>query len=33
MPDPAPRAADGVQHCEIAGMHDTLDTYAAKLPK
>jgi len=26
-------AADGVQHCEIAGMRDTLDAYAAKLPK
>lgn len=26
-------AADGVQHCEIAGMRDTLDGYAAKLPK
>src|SRR5262249_20187014 len=27
------RAANGVQHCEVAGMRDTLDTYAAKLPK
>jgi uncharacterized protein (DUF2235 family) len=26
-------AADGVQHCEVAGMRDTLDTNAAKLPK
>jgi hypothetical protein len=26
-------AADGVQHCEVAGMRDTLDAYAAKLPK
>jgi len=26
-------SADGVQHCEIAGMRDTLDTYAAKLPQ
>ena len=26
-------AADGVQHCEIAGMRDTLDTYAERLPK
>ena len=26
-------AADGVQHCEIAGMRDTLDGYAAALPK
>jgi uncharacterized protein (DUF2235 family) len=26
-------AANGVQHCEVAGMRDTLDTYAAKLPK
>jgi hypothetical protein len=26
-------AANGVQHCEIAGMRDTLDSYAAKLPK
>jgi hypothetical protein len=26
-------AADGVQHCEIAGMRDTLDGYAQKLPK
>lgn len=25
--------ADGIQHCEIAGMRDTLETYAAKLPK
>jgi hypothetical protein len=25
--------ADGVQHCEVAGMRDTLDAYAAKLPK
>jgi hypothetical protein len=25
--------ADGVQHCEIAGMRDTLDGYAATLPK
>lgn len=27
------RAANGVQHCEIVGMRDTLDTYVAKLPK
>lgn len=27
------RAAGGVQHCEIAGMRDTLDAYVAKLPK
>ena len=26
-------AADGVQHCEIAGMRDTLAGYAATLPK
>jgi uncharacterized protein (DUF2235 family) len=26
-------SADGVQHCEIAGMRDALDGYAAKLPK
>jgi uncharacterized protein (DUF2235 family) len=26
-------AADGVQHCEIVGIRDTLDVYAAKLPK
>ncbi len=26
-------AADGVQHCEVAGMRDTLDTFAAKFPK
>jgi uncharacterized protein (DUF2235 family) len=26
-------AADGVQHCEVAGMRDTLDAYAAKVPK
>lgn len=26
-------AADGVQHCEVAGMRDTLDAYAEKLPK
>lgn len=26
-------AADGVQHCEVAGMRDTLDGYAVKLPK
>jgi uncharacterized protein (DUF2235 family) len=26
-------AADGVQHCEIAGMRDTLDGYAEKVPK
>ncbi len=25
--------ADGVQHCEVAGMRDTLDAYASKLPK
>ncbi|WP_027545308.1 DUF2235 domain-containing protein [Bradyrhizobium sp. WSM2254] len=25
--------ADGVRHCEIAGMRDTLDGYAVKLPK
>ncbi|WP_431203254.1 DUF2235 domain-containing protein [Bradyrhizobium betae] len=25
--------ANGVQHCEIAGMRDTLDAYAASLPK
>jgi hypothetical protein len=25
--------ADGVQHCEIAGMRDALDSYAASLPK
>ena len=24
--------ADGVQHCEVAGMRDTLDMYATKLP-
>lgn len=26
-------AADGPQHCEVAGMRDTLDDYATKLPK
>lgn len=26
-------AAGGVQHCEVAGMRDTLDGYAGKLPK
>jgi uncharacterized protein (DUF2235 family) len=26
-------AANGIQHCEVAGMRDTLDGYAAKLPK
>ena len=26
-------AADGVQHCEVAGMRDTLDALAVKLPK
>lgn len=26
-------AANGVQHCEVAGMRDTLDDQAAKLPK
>jgi uncharacterized protein (DUF2235 family) len=26
-------AANGTQHCEIVGMRDTLDTYAAKLPR
>lgn len=26
-------AADGIQHCEVAGMRDTLDSYAAKFPK
>ncbi|WP_426532981.1 phospholipase effector Tle1 domain-containing protein [Bradyrhizobium sp. McL0615] len=26
-------AADDVQHCEVAGMRDTLDALAAKLPK
>jgi uncharacterized protein (DUF2235 family) len=26
-------AADGVQHCEVAGLRDTLDALAAKLPK
>jgi hypothetical protein len=26
-------AADGAQHCEVAGMHDTLDGIAAKLPR
>lgn len=26
-------AADGVQHCEVAGMRDTLDDYGAKLPQ
>jgi uncharacterized protein (DUF2235 family) len=26
-------AANGVQHCEVAGMHDSLEGYAAKLPK
>jgi hypothetical protein len=26
-------AADGVQHCEIAGMRGTLGSYAEKLPK
>jgi Uncharacterized alpha/beta hydrolase domain (DUF2235) len=25
--------ADGLQHCEVAGMRDALDGYAAKLPK
>ncbi|MBR0695930.1 DUF2235 domain-containing protein [Bradyrhizobium lablabi] len=25
--------ADGAQHCEVAGMRDTLDGYAVKLPK
>lgn len=25
--------ADGPQHCEVAGMRDTLDDLAAKLPK
>lgn len=25
-------SADGVEHCEVAGMRDTLDGYAAKLP-
>jgi Uncharacterized alpha/beta hydrolase domain (DUF2235) len=25
-------SADGVQHCEISGMRDTLDAYAAKVP-
>ncbi|WP_164034204.1 DUF2235 domain-containing protein, partial [Serratia marcescens] len=25
--------ADGVQHCDIASMRDTLDSYAASLPK
>jgi len=26
-------AADGVQHCGVAGMRDTVDGYATKLPK
>jgi hypothetical protein len=26
-------SADGVQHCEIAGMRDMIDGYAAKLPR
>lgn len=26
-------AADGVQHCEVSGMRDTLDDQATKLPK
>jgi uncharacterized protein (DUF2235 family) len=26
-------SADGVQHCEIVGMRDTLDTYSGKLPQ
>ncbi|MGM4922582.1 DUF2235 domain-containing protein [Tardiphaga sp. 804_B3_N1_9] len=26
-------AADGPQHCEVAGMRDVLDGYASKLPK
>jgi len=26
-------AADGVQHCEVAGMRDTLDDQAKKIPK
>jgi hypothetical protein len=26
-------AADGVQHCVVAGMRDTLDALAAKLPR
>jgi uncharacterized protein (DUF2235 family) len=26
-------AADGVQHCEVAGMRDALDAFAATLPK
>lgn len=26
-------AANGIQHCEIAGMRDTVDAFAAKLPK
>jgi hypothetical protein len=26
-------AADGVQHCEVAGMRDTLDAFSQKLPK
>jgi uncharacterized protein (DUF2235 family) len=26
-------ASDGVQHCEVSGMRDTLDALAAKLPK
>ena len=26
-------AADGVQHSQIAGMHDTLENYAERLPK
>ena len=41
MPDtgdagPAPHifpAANGVQHCEVAGMRDTLDAFFEKLPK
>jgi hypothetical protein len=26
-------AADGTQHCAVAGMRNTLDGYAAKVPK
>lgn len=26
-------SANGVQHCEVAGMRDTLDAFAEKLPK
>jgi hypothetical protein len=26
-------AADGVQHCEVSEMRDTLDAFALKLPK